>query len=433
MKLIPRLLAALLLAGAPALAALVAQPIGLGQKAAAIDSCARDLLDAYVFPDKAQAVVDLWRKNLAEGRYDKCPDAASFFQALQDDGQGLNHDLHFRLREGQAPLPAGTAPAPEGGDARSRRGHHGWRTVEVLPGNVGYIDLRGFSGDPRAGEVAAGALQFLSGVDALIIDLRHNGGGSPAMIQLLSSYLLPPGTWLNSFYIRRGERWQQFWTLPWVPGPTLREEPLYLLLSAGTFSAAEEFSYNLRALGRATLVGERTGGGAHPVQTYRYELGQGLWAEMDLPFGRAVNPITQGNWEGVGVEPHLAVPAAEALDHALLDFFGKAREKAEPGWKQVLDWEAAAVRARLEPVELTRREMETLAGGYGPRRIRLEEGRLVYQREGRPALALTPLDRDLFATEQGAFRLRVERDGRGGVKGISGLYDDGHEDFSPRD
>ena len=406
-----------------------ARTLTRGQMEAAIDSCSRAVREHYVFADVAERMAARWAEGLAGGRYDGAGDFALFCQQLQEDGRAESHDLHFGVRPGLGPVEG--RGEGDGADDRERRGHYGWRRLEVLPGNVGYLELDGFSGDGRSGPVAAAGLQFLAGVDALVIDLRNNGGGDPKMIQLISSYLLPPETHLNSFHVRKGDQWQQFWTLPWVPGATLRDVPVYVLTSGRTFSAGEEFCYNLRNLGRATLVGERTGGGAHPVASHEVDLGDGAWLEIHIPFGRAVNPISGTNWEGTGVEPHLNVPAAQALDRALLDWYDKAAsDPATGGWAA---WARVAVRARLEPVRLDPTQAKAYGGSYGPRKVRWEKGSLTYRRDGGPEMTLTPLDVDLFATEVEEFRVRFERDATGRVSAIVGLYGNGREDRNPRD
>ena len=155
-------------------------------------------------------------------------------------------------------------------------------------------------------------MNFLAHVDALIIDLRDNGCGDLAMVKYISSYLFDKPTHLNDLYNRKEDSTSQFWTLPFVPGPTLAGKPVFVLTSSRTFSGAEEFSYNLKMLKRTTIVGETTGGGAHPVSGHRID----DHFMIGVPFAKAVNPTSKTNWEGTGVEPDVKVPAADALDNA---------------------------------------------------------------------------------------------------------------------
>ena len=132
------------------------------------------------------------------------------------------------------------------------------------------------------------------------------------MIALISTYLFDEPTHLNDIWERKDNSTQQYWTLPYVPGKRLNDKPVYVLTSKLTFSGAEEFSYNLKNLKRATIVGETTGGGAHPVAGHRVD----DHFMIGVPFARAINPISKTNWEGTGVEPDVKVPAVEALTTA---------------------------------------------------------------------------------------------------------------------
>jgi len=149
-------------------------------------------------------------------------------------------------------------------------------------------------------------------VDAIIFDLRDNGGGDPKMIAFISTYLFGEATHLNDLYNRKEDSTTQYWTMPYVPGKRLTGKPVFVLTSKRTFSGAEEFSYNLKNLKRATIIGETTGGGAHPVSGHRVD----DHFMIGVPFAKAVNPISKTNWEGTGVEPDVKVPADEALDVA---------------------------------------------------------------------------------------------------------------------
>jgi C-terminal processing protease CtpA/Prc len=183
--------------------------------------------------------------------------------------------------------------------------------VEVLPGNVGLLDLRAFAPKALSAPALGAAMSLLAHTEALIFDLRANGGGDPETVAFLCSYLFPEGrrVHLNDIYDRPKNQTRQFWTDPTVPGPRYADKPIYVLTSARTFSGAEEFSYNLQTQKRATLIGETTGGGAHPGGPVA--LGAGFVAFV--PTGRAINPITKTNWEGTGVKPDLPTPAANAL------------------------------------------------------------------------------------------------------------------------
>ena len=198
---------------------------------------------------------------------------------------------------------------------RGRSTNFGFEKAERLEGNVGYLELRMFMPAELGGETAAAAMNLLANTDALIIDVRKNGGGEPSMVALVSSYLFgPEPVHLNDLYFRPDDSTHQWWTLPHVPGLRYEGKPVYVLTSKRTFSAAEEFTYNLKCLKRATIVGETTGGGAHPGGIEKVHEHFGVF----VPSGRAINPITKTNWEGTGVAPDVPVAADRALPTAHL-------------------------------------------------------------------------------------------------------------------
>lgn len=284
-------------------------------------------LDKYIFPEVAQRMKSQFRNHLQNGNYAGITSAIKLAEVLTQQMQTISSDRHLRVS--YKPLPSlneqGKPTAPE--DQQRERRYDRWQNfgfykVERLAGNIGYLDLRGFVPPELSGETAHAAMNFLSNTEALIIDLRQNGGGSPDTVALISTYLFDHQlVHLNNLHIREQdangayyERVQQYWTLPYVPGQRYLDKDVYVLTSSFTFSAAEEFANNLKQLKRATIVGEVTRGGAHPGNF----LPLSDHFEVFIPTGRAVNPITQKNWEGTGVEPDIKVPGEQALKVAHL-------------------------------------------------------------------------------------------------------------------
>ena len=279
-----------------------------------IEALAREIEEKYVFPEVANQIGARLREELIAGRYEEIG-LEALCSRLTTDLRSVNNDRHLGVspaRARNAEPPPDPAQQEEEYRAEVRRNNYGFQKVEILDGNVGYLDLRGFLPLEIARDTAAGAMAFLSNADALIIDLRSNGGGEPSMIQFLCSYFFAERTHLNDFEWRGREGLEEYWTFDDVPGKRLLDVPIFVLTSRRTFSAAEEFTYDLRNLERATIVGETTGGGAHPGGTHDVA---GL-VRVFIPQGRAINPITKTNWEGAGVEPHVKVPAEQALDTA---------------------------------------------------------------------------------------------------------------------
>ncbi len=408
-------------------------------RAAIVDSVVTAIDEVYVIQEGADLIVAQLRRNLADGAYDEFTDPAEFAHRLETDCQETHHDGHFGIR---ALPPAQPRPEVAPGDPdrdrerrlRSLRARNfGFQKVEILPGNIGYLQLNQFAHAGPAAETAVAAMNYLANANALIIDLRQNGGGAPSMIRLLTTYLFAEREHLINWYVRRDGETEQSHTLDFVPGPRLTDVPVYVLTSGRTFSAAEEFTFDLKILERATVVGENTGGGGHTVTSAVFEF-EGFRIGMRIPLGRAFDPRTGDGWEGKGVAPDIAVPVAEALETAHIHALRTLRDEEEDDTARfVLDWALVGLEAGRNPLELDRRAMKDYAGNFGPRRIFIDDDRLMYQREGRPEILLRPLITDLFALDGvDYFRLRFERDDDGHIVRVVGLYNDGNEDASPR-
>jgi hypothetical protein len=406
-------------------------------RAKRVERVSAALNENYVFPDVAKKMEAALRQKLKAGAYDKLTNPAEFARALTRDLVEVSKDKHLRIHYAPSAPPgldSSERPDPaiqeqQRRDMASR--NFGFEKVERLAGNVGYLDLRGFMGAELAGETAISAMNFLANSDAVIIDLRKNGGGHPSMVQLLTSYFFEEPTHLNSFYIRKGNTTQQFWTSAHVAGKRMTDVPVYVLTSPRTFSAAEEFTYNLKNLKRATIVGETTGGGAHPVKPH-------FLADVHLlaivPFGRAVNPITGTNWEGTGVTPDIQVPADQALEAAHRDALKKLQDKAQDAErKQRLAWALQKVEALASPVKLSAEVLKSFAGGYGQLTLSYENGSLWFAWPGHKLRAV-PMTADTFMLDDGMdiLRFRMEKDASGKVTGLTELYDDGRTESSPR-
>jgi len=403
-----------------------------------IDSISASLNTTYVFPDVASKMEKYIRKQYKNKAYENITNLEEFVGVLTTDLREICHDKHLRVsfispkRLAQIKADTNKVKNERLTFRYAEYSNFDFVKVERLPANVGYLRLDGFSGYPEAGETAIAAMAFLANVDALIIDLRENGGGDPAMIQLLTSYFFDEPVHLNSFYIRKTDSIKQFWTQNWVPGKRLSDIPLFVLTSSYTFSGAEEFSFNLKNLKRATLIGETTGGGAHPCN---YELYANLNVQLKVPYGRAINPITCTNWEGTGVEPHIAVAADDALMTARVEAMKKIKENPrDERILPILDWYITGLTAKLNPVVVDKNILKEYAGDYGPRHIILEDDVLYYQRDERPKYKMIPMTEDTFWFEDiDYFRLKFVRDADSQVIEVNGLYDNGHIDRNPRD
>ena len=310
--------------------------INAAMRSEVIEGVIEKLNAYYVFPEVAKEMEKAIRTRLEGKEYGSITSAAFLCEALTEHLREISHDKHLRVTYSHEPWPmpedearardfspisiarGGLRPSSkerERCNRIARLRNSGFEKVERLGGNIGYLDFRGFMPPEFAAETAIGAMGFLANTSALIIDLRHNGGGYPDMVAFMCSYFFDAEpVHLNDFYHRPSDRTDQSWTLPYIPGKRYVDKELYLLTSQGTFSGAEEFAYNLKNLKRATLIGETTGGGGHT--TNGYQINEHF--EVAVPDGYPINPITGTNWEGTGVTPDIEVPADLALETAHL-------------------------------------------------------------------------------------------------------------------
>jgi C-terminal processing protease CtpA/Prc len=312
-------IAALVLAAGAALAQMPEQPdltIDAATRTKVIDGVLKRLNDSYVFPEVAKKMETSIRERASNKEYDQITSAKAFATKLTEDLQAVSKDKHLRVRYSHRAIPERgprREPTAEQREQEKRElswMNHGFSKVERLPGNIGYLEFLNFLDPDLGADTVAAAMNFVNNTDALIIDMRNNGGGDPAMVALVCSYLFgPEPVHLNDLYWREGNRTDEFWTKKEVAGKRYLNKDVYVLTSKRTFSGAEEFTYNLKNLKRATIIGETTGGGAHPGGGFRISENFGMF----VPTGRAISPITKTNWEGTGVTPDVAVPADQAL------------------------------------------------------------------------------------------------------------------------
>jgi len=391
------------------------------------------MIDHYIFLDKAEKMRDFLNSQLKEGKYKGLNDVHQFARVLRQDLVKISNDRHIqvvydpamveRIKAGQSQNEQEREKARKERLERDRQRNFGFQRVELRDGNIGYLDLRSFTGQPEAFETIVAAMNFLANSNAVIIDLRNNGGGSPYTIQIISSYFLKEYTHLNSFEHRGEDVFQQFWTLPGVPGKKMYDTDLYILTSRRTFSAAEEFTYNLKSLKRATIVGETTGGGAHPGGFRIITDNFLVW----LPNGRAVNPITKTNWEGTGIEPHVKVDRDKALDKAHALALEKLLEKTEDESKKFsLQWGLDGLKARLDPAVVDQDILKKYVGSYTRGSVTLEKNTL-FLKAGTRAFKMIPVSESYFVLEgETNIRVRFKRDSSGKNFYISAIFADGN-------
>lgn len=373
----------------------------------------------YVFPEAGEKMGKHINNKLGKGEYNKIYDPGAFAERLTSDLREISHDRHLWVLFDPKLVRQLTAASDTGGEISAptedelalwRWKNFGFLEVKILNGNVGYLNICDFAHPKYGGEIAASAMKFLSNCNALIIDLRRNGGGWGNMVAFLCSYFfdtiqeIP----LTGFYDRPSDKIvEQTKTTTLLPSKPMPDIPLYILISENTFSAAEEFSYNLQQLKRATIVGQRSRGGANnPSDRVINDM-----FVLTVPEGRPINAITKTNWEGVGVRPDIEIPSDLALDRAYQSALEALQAKtASEEDKFRYGWYLEGLSAQLKPVTVGPEILATYAGDYGPeRQVLFEAGSLYYARKDRPKMKMIPISEILYRIEgRDDFRIRFD-------------------------
>lgn len=286
-----------------------------------VDSISKKLAANYIYLDTALKMGNFIKHQLNTGAYDTIKTPKVFAAALAKDILSVYHDGHLSIDYNPGFTEGSNIKNPDAEKQQNERRlkfkksvNFGFEKAEILPGDIGYLKIRGFlPPDKETQEMAITALRFVSNSEALIIDLRNNMGGDPNLVSYLCSFFFTNRTHLNDLYVRKGNSTTSYWTTADTTLKALNTIPIYILTSKETFSAGEELTYDLQTQKRAIVIGETTGGLAHPVLSYA--VGNGFVA--NIPFARAINPVTKTNWETVGVKPDIEVAADKALDAAL--------------------------------------------------------------------------------------------------------------------
>lgn len=389
------------------------------ERDAALTAIAATIRESYVFPEKRAAIIAALEKARKAGRYD-VDDAGVLAERLTEDLRTSSGDHHMYVLYDPAKYAAARRDLAAGGRSgsgavganeaayerqRAIRDHHGLVEQKILPGNIRYLKISQFWWvADETGLVQDEAMRFLKDGDAVIIDLRGNPGGSHPAVRYMISHFMD-GDVLEMTFLEGSKPPVQSRTLEHLPAGRLKGKPLYVLIDGNVGSAAEAFAYDVQQFKLGELVGARTGGAANnnefiPVAPAFM---------LSVSFGRPVHAVSGTNWDGVGVQPSVEAPPAQALDVAqglALDRLAKA-PGVGPEMLADYDWARTDVAARLKPVILPPGRLEALAGRYGEVEVVLRDGALWMIRSGRPDRRLTPLTAEgLFAVE-GSDRLRA--------------------------
>jgi C-terminal processing protease CtpA/Prc len=280
------------------------------QKNVVLDSLINKLRKTYVFPEVSLKIEKKIRENQKNGLYSKISNGVILADSLTRQLYKISNDKHFSVffrPKTQTSTVNDLNEEKKRADSFKQyliHNNYGFTKIGILDGNIGYLKIDGFGPVEEVGKILSSAMTFLTNTDAIILDLTENHGGEPKMVQLFASYFFDTTpVHLNDIYWREGNETEQFWTLPKIAGDRYLNKSVYILTSNETFSAGEEFAYDLQTLQKAIVVGETTKGGANPGEAFPIEYGFGVF----IPTGRAINPITKTNWEGIGVKPDVEI------------------------------------------------------------------------------------------------------------------------------
>ena len=406
-----------------------------------IDSLGHVLYNHYIFPDTARKWAAYLEAQYKKGAYAAIKDPNELAIQLWKDLQKIHFDGHLRVMyaPGFAQQLADTSNRAERqrvADSMQlidmRRQNFAFTKVEILPGNIGYVKFNGFVGFlEEARPTITGAFRFVANTTAVIIDLRDNGGGSPAMVSQIESYFFPVKTHMNDIIVRTSGT-EVFWTDPAKADSVLLRQPVYILTSRHTFSGAEDFSYGMQTVHRAVIVGDTTGGGAHPVGPVPVALG----FVANIPFARSLNPYTHTDWEGTGVIPEIPVASDKALEAAEKAIFtNKMQQASSEEEKRQAQWQLEDILARQSAATRDAASLVPYTGTFQGGLVFYTDQSGFYCRNperGNAVFKLIPITNDKFILDENV-HVEFTKDDKGPVTGIDMWWSNGQQSHKPKD
>lgn len=414
------------------------KPASLSQqeKKQTVETIAKLIQEQYIYPAIAEKMSVAILNNLKKGTYNAITNPMEFSDKLTADLIAVSNDRHFRIlfnpeeiQQSKRVITKKDSLEMQNREfAMFKKENFGFKELKILEGNIGYINLIGFTPVSYSGETAVSALNFLRNTDAIILDLRNNGGGSSEMVQFLASYFFDATQMkLVEFYTRKGNETTQDFNLQYLPSQRMPTKELYILTSQRTFSAAESFSYIMKNRKRATIIGETTGGGAHPIA----EVVVNDLFMIALPISKPIDPITKTDWEGTGVKPDIEVSAKDALITAQIKAIEKMASMTTNNQEYL--WQLDGLKVKQNPTKVDVQVLKTYIGKYGQRKIFFENEILYFQREGQEKRKLIPISQVLFLLEN-VDEVRIEMVVENGkVTALKRLYIDGNSGMDKKE
>ncbi len=394
-----------------------------------INSITDSLNKHYIFPEKAELITGYLQSQLRKNAYkDLLDNAEKLAEQIGRDINFVHHDPHMRIKYDPGFVPQEIyKPTPEDINRVKqywKENNYTFKKVEILPGNIGYIPFNLFVDDIEAAKpTITAALKFLRNTTALIIDLRENMGGSPEMVSQIESYFFKEKTHMNDLINRSNKDTTFLYADPAKSDSLFLSMPVYILTGQHSFSGAEDFTYGMQIAKRAVVVGETTGGGAHPQMPF--SVGQQFI--VFIPFARSINPLTHTDWEGTGVIPDVKTTANEAFIKAQELIFRNLLLKAtDQKEKNKYAYYINSLLANDADKQPALNKLLPLAGTYGGLRIYLDKNKLYCKNDnsGGAVSALKHITNNLFVLDKDA-QIEFIIDSKGHYSSIKIFVNDG--------
>lgn len=378
-------------------------------------------LEYYPLTEVSLKMINYINEKQKKGKYNQFKDINDFTSQLTNDLRKISNDDHIRVTPYEK--------IPDDLLAEIKLGYpennYGFKKVEIMPGNIGYVNLTTFNNPKTAGPTAIAAMNFVANSNALIIDLRTNGGGDAAMAQLISSYFFDKSTHLTDYFIRKDSITEQRWTQEWVPGKRITEAPIYILMSSYSYSSAEVLAYQLQQLKRAKIVGEKTRGGAHGV---RYMSFPDILINLKVPYSQEINPYSKTNYID-GVIPDIPCPSDKALIVAQIEAAKELlKTETDSTMKYKIEWSIAGNDIVLNPIIIDSVLLSEYQGLYKNVKISIESAKIMLQRGNAMKQEMVPMGNDIFMYKdlnEENYRIQFIRDKNGIIIGLFDFDSDG--------
>ena len=404
-------------------------PLTPAIKAEVVDSLSSILIKKYIYLDTAIKMSNRIKEQLNSGAYNTIANPDIFARVLNADLQTVYSDLHMRIYYDACFEKAlKTRSYMESVTRRmnflqvAKQKNYGFPDVRILDGNIGYVSITQFYDlNEQSIEVVKNVFSFLKNVNALIIDIRENPGGEPDMVKYICSYFFKEKTHLNDYYDRHTST-NQYWTNPIASSAIFALTPVYILVNNHTYSAAEEFAYDLQSLHRATIIGQTTGGAAHWVSSN--SISNGFIG--NIPFRKAINPVTGKNWEKTGVRPNVNIDEKNALNTALATAYDyQISISKDSAVIKPIKWFRVILNSKLHPFKTNTATLKAYAGNYDGRLITLKKEQLYFTDTNGYSIGLIPISATAFTFTNNDRQLEFKKAHNGKIIALNFIYQDG--------